>query len=53
MYMLKWTLHAPLLYPLYTRLGGPQSSLDAMEKKNISCLCQESNPDCLDIQSLA
>jgi hypothetical protein len=34
------------LYPRYPliRLGGPQRELDSLEKRNISCPCQESNP---------
>jgi hypothetical protein len=31
-------------HPLNMRLGEPQSRLDALEKKKMSCTCLESNP---------
>jgi hypothetical protein len=32
-------------YPLYRRLGGPQSHLDITEKRKISLQCRKSNPN--------
>jgi hypothetical protein len=51
-----WPVHPQgksLWYLLARSLGGSTASLDIVEKREISCPCQESNPDSLAVQSAA
>jgi hypothetical protein len=41
----EWSASRPGRFTFETHWGGGRIGLDAVEKKQISCLCRESNPD--------
>jgi hypothetical protein len=43
--VLKFKCKTPVPKRLNRKLGGPQSRSDKLEKRKISCLCRESNPE--------